>query len=81
MAASVPSAVGLVVANLAPLVGVLFFGWSLLGVTWLHGVADIAAAQTCPTYNRNRSAPGGGRQSAPGSNVAQSSRLTARISS
>ncbi|PAP78471.1 DUF6498-containing protein [Rubrivirga marina] len=35
-APSVPSAVGLVVANLVPLVGVLFFGWSLFGVMWLY---------------------------------------------
>ena len=33
---SVPSAVGLVVANLVPLVGVLVFGWSLFGVMWLY---------------------------------------------
>lgn len=38
-ATSTPSAVGLVVANLVPLVGVLFFGWSLFGVIavyWLE---------------------------------------------
>lgn len=35
-APSVPSAVGLVVANLVPLVGVLYFGWSLLGVMLLY---------------------------------------------
>lgn len=35
-APSIPSAVGLVVANLVPLVGVLFFGWSLFGVMWLY---------------------------------------------
>ena len=35
-APSVPSAIGLVVANLVPLVGVLFFGWSLFGVMWLY---------------------------------------------
>ncbi len=35
-ASSVASAVGLVVANLVPLVGVLFFGWSLFGVMMLY---------------------------------------------
>ena len=33
---SIPSAVGLVIANLVPLVGVVWFGWSLLGVMWLY---------------------------------------------
>ena len=35
-APSVASAVGLVVANLVPLAGVLWFGWSLFGVMWLY---------------------------------------------
>ena len=33
---SAPSAVGLVVANVVPLVGVVWFGWSLFGVMWLY---------------------------------------------
>ena len=33
---SVPSAVGLVLANLVPLVGVVFFGWSLFGIMWIY---------------------------------------------
>ena len=35
-APSTASAVGLVVANLVPLVGVVWFGWSLFGVMWLY---------------------------------------------
>ena len=35
-APSVPSAIGLVVANVVPLVGVLWFGWDLFGVMWLY---------------------------------------------
>jgi hypothetical protein len=35
-APSVPSAVGLVVANVVPLVGVVVFDWSLFGVMWLY---------------------------------------------
>lgn len=35
-APSVPSAIGLVVANAVPLVGVVWFGWSLFGVMWLY---------------------------------------------
>ena len=35
-APSVASAVGLVVANVVPLVGVVWFGWSLFGVMWLY---------------------------------------------
>lgn len=33
---SIPSAIGLVVANLVPLIGVIWFGWSLYGVMWLY---------------------------------------------
>ncbi|HIG73090.1 MAG TPA: hypothetical protein EYQ24_00490 [Bacteroidetes bacterium] len=33
---SVPSAVGLVLANLVPLVGVIWFGWDLFGIMWLY---------------------------------------------
>ena len=33
---SIPSAVGLVVANLVPLVGVVGFGWDLFEVMWLY---------------------------------------------
>ena len=33
---SVPSAVGLVVANVVPLAGVVWFGWDLFGVMWLY---------------------------------------------
>lgn len=35
-APSVPSAIGLVVANVVPLVGVIWFDWSLFGVMWLY---------------------------------------------
>lgn len=35
-APSIPSAIGLVVANVVPLVGVIWFGWSLFGVMWLY---------------------------------------------
>lgn len=35
-APSVPSAIGLVVANVVPLVGVVWFGWSLFGVMWIY---------------------------------------------
>ena len=35
-APSVPSAIGLVVANVVPLVGVIWFGWDLFGVMWLY---------------------------------------------
>lgn len=35
-APSTVSAAGLVVANLVPLVGVVWFGWSLFGVMWLY---------------------------------------------
>lgn len=35
-APSVASAVGLVVANVVPLVGVVWFGWDLFGVMWLY---------------------------------------------
>lgn len=34
--ATVASALGLVVANAVPLVGVVWFGWSLYGVMWLY---------------------------------------------
>jgi hypothetical protein len=33
---SVPSAVGLVIANLVPLVGVAFLGWDLFGIMWIY---------------------------------------------
>ena len=33
---SIPSAIGLVVANLVPLVGVVWFGWDLFEVMWLY---------------------------------------------
>ncbi|MEM6325535.1 MAG: DUF6498-containing protein [Bacteroidota bacterium] len=33
---SVPSAVGLVLANLIPLIGVIWLGWDLFGIMWLY---------------------------------------------
>lgn len=39
-ATSTPSAVGLVAANLVPLVGVLFFGWSLFGVIAVYWIEN-----------------------------------------
>ncbi|MGB3541929.1 DUF6498-containing protein [Rubrivirga sp.] len=35
-APSIPSAIGLVVANVVPLIGVMYFDWSLFGVMWLY---------------------------------------------
>lgn len=35
-APSTSSAVGLVIANLVPLVGVIWFGWDLFGIMWLY---------------------------------------------
>jgi len=57
-APSVPSAVGLVVANLVPLVGVLFFEWSLFGVMWLYwaenGVIGLFAVLRILTAGEGR---------------------------
>ena len=39
-ATSTPSAVGLVLANLVPLVGVLYYDWSLFGVIWVYWVEN-----------------------------------------